>query len=220
MSKIKLKICGLRLRENADSVLDIHPDFIGFIFYCKSPRYVGNRYEWIRQLEIDSSLKKVGVFVDNPVEDILCVTRDAGLGFVQLHGNESVETCRLLREKGLRVIKVFSIGTNFSFSALRSYIDHVDYFLFDTRGKYLGGNGIPFDWSLLEDYPYQVPFFLSGGIGIDNIGHVKYLNHPLLYAVDVNSKLELEPGVKDPRLLKKFREEFEKLNHDRSEHEL
>jgi phosphoribosylanthranilate isomerase len=102
---------------------------------------------------------------------------------------------------------------------MKEYINYSDFFLFDTKGKYLGGNGIPFDWSVLEKYPYRIPFFLSGGIGTDNIGHVKYLHHPMLYAVDVNSKLESEPGVKDIQLLKVFRDEFEKLNHDRQKHE-
>jgi phosphoribosylanthranilate isomerase len=214
MRKIKLKICGVRHPGNAGAVLDIDPDYLGFIFYKKSPRYVGNDYHWIGNFETGPKVGKVGVFVDEPAGNILRISGEVGLDGVQLHGDEKPETCRRLKEGGLQVIKVFSMGSDFSFSALDAYIQDVDFFLFDTKGKYLGGNGIPFDWSLLEHYPRQVPFFLSGGIGTDNIGHVKFLKHPMLYAVDVNSKLESRPGIKDARLLKQFEGEFEKLNHD------
>lgn len=214
MSRIKLKICGLRSRENVDEVLRIKPDFIGFIFYKSSPRFVGEGYEWIGKLVTDPRTRKVAIFVDDSIENILKITQVSGIDYVQLHGTEKPETCMILRKKGLRVIKVFSVDDHFSFEEMKEYPGTVDFFMFDTRGKYHGGNGIPFDWSLLEKYPYQVPFFLSGGIGIDNIRHVKYLNHPMLYAVDANSRLESMPGIKDSSLLEKFREEFEKMSHD------
>ncbi len=163
---------------------------------------------------MDRAVRKVGVFVNEPVEKIGNIAGEIGLDYVQLHGDEGPDTCFNLKEKGLQVIKVFSVGENFSFKEMGSYSGVVDYFLFDTKGKYLGGNGIPFDWSLLEKYPYQIPFFLSGGIGIDNIAHVKFFSHPRLYAVDVNSRLESEPGIKDPELLERFMEGFEKICHD------
>jgi phosphoribosylanthranilate isomerase len=214
MRKIRLKICGLRSGENIRDILPFNPDYIGFIFYDRSPRYVGENYSWIGDLDTGPAVRKVGVFVNETVEKMLKIAGASGIEYFQLHGEERPDTCVTLKENGLRIIKVFSAGKDFSFKDMEAYSGVVDYFLFDTRGKYLGGNGIPFDWSLLEKYPYQVPFFLSGGIGIDNISHVKFLSHPMLYAVDVNSRLESEPGIKDPDLLKRFMEEFEIINHD------
>jgi phosphoribosylanthranilate isomerase len=214
MKRIRLKICGLRTLENIRDVLRYEPDFTGFIFYAQSPRFVKGPYQWIGKLDTGPSVRKVGVFVNDTIENMLKITKEADIEVVQLHGQESRETCMALKQKGLHVIKVFSVGDHFSFEEMRDFPGAVDFFMFDTCGKYLGGNGIPFDWSLLENYPYQVPFFLSGGIGLDNIGHVKFLNHPMLYAVDVNSRLESGPGIKDIGLLGKFIKEFEKLNHD------
>ena len=214
MRKIKLKICGLRSPENAREVLRYKPDYVGFIFYRKSPRYVGNQTGWIREFGAGSPAQKIGVFVNEPVDNMLETVSRTGLGYLQLHGNESPETCAALREKGIRIIKAFSVGNDFSFGVMEKYVGWVDYFLFDTRGKYLGGNGIPFDWSMLEKYPFGIPFFLGGGIGPDNIVHVGYLHHPMLHAVDVNSRLESGPGIKDPGLLDRFMEEFEKIKHD------
>ena len=214
MRKIRLKICGLRLAENIRDILPFKPDFIGFIFYDRSPRHVGENYSWIGDLDTGPAVRKVGVFVNESVDKILKIASETGLEYLQLHGEERPDTCFNLKEKGFQVIKVFSVGKDFSFQEMEAYSGVVDYFLFDTRGKYLGGNGIPFDWSLLEKYPYQVPFFLSGGIGTDNISYVKFLNHPMFYAVDVNSRLESDPGIKDPDLLERFMEEFEKISHD------
>jgi phosphoribosylanthranilate isomerase len=112
------------------------------------------------------------------------------------------------------VIKAFPVDDKFSFEGIKDYEGVVDFFMFDASGKYLGGNGIPFDWSLLENYPLQVPFFLSGGIGPENIMNVRFLSHPQLFAVDANSRLESGPGVKDPLLLQAFMKEFEKINYD------
>jgi phosphoribosylanthranilate isomerase len=214
MGKIKLKICGLRSPENIRETLRFKPDFIGFIFYPRSPRYVGDQIRWIKNLETGNNIQKVGVFVNAPVEIIMEMAAEAGIEYLQLHGGESPDYCRMLKEKGFHMIKVFSVKEGLPFREMKAYVRTVDYFLFDTGGKYLGGNGIAFDWSLLEKYPYEVPFFLSGGIGSDNIGHVRYLHHPMLYAVDVNSKLESKPGFKDTGLLEKFMGEFEKMNHD------
>lgn len=210
-TKIRLKICGLRSPENAGIVLPFHPDYIGFIFYKKSPRYVGDDHRWIRHLDLEGSVQKVGVFVNEPVEKIEEICRQTGINIVQLHGREKPENCAKLREKDFQVIKVFPVSDNFSFDVIEEYTASVDYFLFDASGKYLGGNGIPFDWSLLEKYPLQVPFFLSGGIGPENIGNVYFLDHPELFAVDVNSRLESGPGIKDAGLLKEFMKEFEKI---------
>lgn len=184
---------------------------MGFIFYTGSPRYVGNQFKWIREIEIGSDTQKVGVFVNEPVKNILETASQTGIEYIQLHGKESPETCSTLKEYGLQVVKVFSVGEDFSFKDMEIYVRWADYFLFDTRGKFVGGNGIPFDWSILEKYPYNIPFFLSGGIGPDNIAHVKYLQHPMLYGVDVNSRLESGPGIKDPGLIDRFMKEFEKI---------
>jgi phosphoribosylanthranilate isomerase len=214
MRKIKLKICGLRSPENVAAVLSFRPDYIGFIFYKKSPRFVGEDHQWIHKLDSGKAAQKVGVFVNDPVERILAICRDTGIGIVQLHGQEKPEICGELMKNGLQVIKAFLVGDNFSFEEIVAYTAAVDFFLFDASGKYLGGNGIPFDWSLLENYPLQVPFFLSGGIGPENIMNVRFLSHPQLFAVDANSRLESGPGDKDPLLVQAFMNEFEKINYD------
>jgi phosphoribosylanthranilate isomerase len=214
MRKIKLKICGLKSPDNTREILRYKPDYVGFIFYRGSPRYVGDQVGWIGEIETEPVTQKVGVFVNEPVEKILEAVSEAGVGSVQLHGNESPEICTALKDQGLGVIKVFSVGEDFSFSDLERYVGRVDHFLFDTHGKFLGGNGIPFDWSLLENYPYEIPFFLSGGIGPDNLVHVKYLHHPMLFAVDVNSRLESGPGIKDAGLIERFMKEYEKIAYD------
>ena len=214
MKKIKLKICGLCYSDNVYEVLKINPDFIGFIFYEGSPRFVGNHYGWIRNLNIGPHADKVAVFVNESAERIIEISEKTNVQYIQLHGNEPPELCGELTNKGLKLIKVFSVGEDFSFKMMEYYIGIADYFLFDTKGKYLGGSGISFDWNLIEKYPFNIPFFLSGGIGIENISNIRHLNNPMLFAVDVNSKLESFPGIKDSVKLGKFKEEFEKLHYD------
>lgn len=210
--KLKLKICGMRDPDNIREVIQIHPDYIGFIFYGPSPRYVGNYLDKIREVEIPDTIKKVGVFVDENLDEILLNREKLSFSIVQLHGNESVTLCRELHKEGLEVIKVFSVGETFNFEKMKNYAESVDYFLFDTKGKYYGGNSIPFNWTLIDDYPFDQPFFLGGGIEINNLPEIAKINNQYLYAVDANSRLESYPGFKDPQKLKMFKEKFDTIN--------
>ena len=230
-NKMKLKICGMKY--NTPEVAILQPDYLGFIFYDKSPRnFQGNISE------IDASIKKVGVFVDEDIEKVINHIKTYQLNAVQLHGEESPEYCQKLKElchylldteydnkipakvylersrkAGMtEIIKVFSIKNEFDFNILKPYEGIVDYFLFDTKGELPGGNGYTFDWSVLNDYPSTTPYFLSGGIGIDEIEKLKTFKESsaskFCYALDVNSKFEIEPGLKNISELEKFKKEI------------
>ncbi|MEE1962489.1 phosphoribosylanthranilate isomerase [Allomuricauda taeanensis] len=216
---MKLKVCGMN--QNPVEVAELHPDYLGFIFWEPSSRYFEGEMPQLPQ-----SIKKVGVFVDTALKEVLVKVNQYGLDAVQLHGKESVEYCSNLRHAELvsasqkdetpkqiwgdklEIIKVFSIKDDFDFSVLKDYESVCDYFLFDTKGRLPGGNGYTFDWSVLEHYPSTKPFFLSGGIGLDSVDKLKaFLNSPAsqyCFAIDVNSKFEIEPGLKDIMSLKTF----------------
>jgi phosphoribosylanthranilate isomerase len=198
--KIGVKVCGMRDRDNIRMVASFLPDYMGFIFYPESPRFVGN--DFTVPEDLPHSIRKVGVFVNESSDNILVKARHAGLDAIQLHGNESAEECNALRSAGFTVIKVFSIGEHFDFSVTKSYAPSVDFFLFDTKGRYYGGNANTFDWDILKRYDQEVPFFLSGGISPENVECVKPLRDMNLYALDVNSGVEDMPGVKSPDKLK------------------
>lgn len=190
--------------ENILSVSELEPDYMGFIFYERSKR----NFEGIIP-ELPKGIKKTGVFVNEPIEILVSLVQEYQLEAVQLHGDESVEYIEALKGylKDIEVIKVFGIKDHFNFSDLEPYITLVDYFLFDTKGKERGGNGIKFNWSVLEDYPYPTPFFLSGGIGasdVEEIEKVKTLALPI-FAIDVNSKFESKPGYKEIKKLRAFK---------------
>jgi phosphoribosylanthranilate isomerase len=199
---MKLKICGMKYPENMLEVGALLPDYMGFIFWEKSARY----FDGILP-ELPKSIKKVGVFVNASVEEILEKTEKHNLQTIQLHGDESAEFCELLKNKLpnlIDIIKVFSILDTFDFAILNSYENVCDFFLFDTKGKLPGGNGTTFDWDVLKKYPSTKPFFLSGGIGIEEMEAVNEIlktNLPV-YAIDVNSKFEIEPGLKNTQLCK------------------
>jgi phosphoribosylanthranilate isomerase len=170
------------------------PDYIGFIFYQKSPRFVGSDF---KMPDVPSGIKKVGVFVDESVERIESMVAKFSLDLVQLHGNESVETCAKVKNSTLGVIKAFSVDERFDFKITEPYQSAVDYFLFDTKGVNYGGNGKRFDWGILNQYNQEIPFFLSGGISLQNIQEVSILKNLNIHAVDVNSGIETSPGIKD-----------------------
>jgi len=214
MSSLKLKICGMKQTENILDVAALNPDYLGFIFYERSPRNFSGDIP-----NIDSSIKKTGVFVDEEVEFVLDKVEKYKFRAIQLHGKESAEYCKKLRStlgqnNLIEIIKVFSVLESFNFEELNAYEGLVDFFLFDTQGKNKGGNGITFNWELLKEYPSSTPFFLSGGIGLDEILKIQEFNaylekcdkSHLLYAVDVNSRFELEPGLKDAIRLKMFKD--------------
>ena len=195
---MKLKICGMKYRANIQEVAALQPDYLGFIFYEKSPRFCNDELP-----EIPNTIAKVGVFVNAPLSEILNKIKAYNLQLVQLHGEESPEICEVLRLINIKVIKTFSIDDTFDFETLRPYEPVCDYFLFDTKGKHYGGNGTTFNWEILKKYPSQKPFFLSGGIGLEEISKLKQLNLPI-YALDVNSKFETEPGLKNSNACKKI----------------
>jgi phosphoribosylanthranilate isomerase len=195
MPSFKLKVCGMREGANIRKVASVHPDFMGFIFYDKSPRYVGENFSVPDDL--DNSIQRVGVFVNEEIDAIVNLVSKYSLDFVQLHGDEPPMYCAELKEKGIGVIKVFSVDDAFDFTTTAQYQSYVDYFLFDTKGKARGGNGVTFNWSILEKYKGTIPFFLSGGIDPENVKEVFDLNHGQLFAIDVNSGIESAPGVKD-----------------------
>jgi phosphoribosylanthranilate isomerase len=194
---MKLKVCGLKNRENIIEVLACEPDFIGFIFYEKSPRYISEELEPSFIQTITTS-KKVGVFVNESEIKMLDIASRYGLDYLQLHGNETAEFCKEL-QKSIPIIKAFQVDDDFDFSTLKEYEDGCTYFLFDAKSTQYGGSGETFNWKKLTEYNLQKPFFLSGGVGLDNIEQVLLLKskYPNLYAVDVNSKFEIKPGIKD-----------------------
>ncbi|WP_234974706.1 phosphoribosylanthranilate isomerase [Tenacibaculum agarivorans] len=210
---MKLKVCGMKYVENIRQVAELQPDYLGFIFYEKSKR----NFEGIIP-EIPKGIKKTGVFVNEYVEILVSLAEEYKLEALQLHGDESVAYIKELKEyleqsrkekrlSKVEIIKVFGIKDEFDFSILKPYEDVVDYFLFDTKGKERGGNGVTFDWKVLEGYNSTKPFFLSGGIGLQEVEKVQQILKTDLpvYALDVNSKFEKEPGLKSIKDLKKFK---------------
>ena len=198
----------MREPENIAALSALQPDYMGFIFWALSKRYVSQRTP-----ELDKSIKKTGVFVDASVDYIQSAIHTHQLQAIQLHGKETPEYCQLIRDFEVEVIKAFSIKDAFDFSSLTPYENHCDFFLFDTKGALPGGNGYAFNWTLLSNYPSQKPFFLSGGIGIENVSQIKkLLNTDVpLYAIDVNSKFESAPAIKNVEGIKQFKNELYEL---------
>lgn len=184
----------MRDPNNILEVSDLKPDFMGFIFYRNSPRFVGDEF---LLPQLTAATKRVGVFVDERTDIMLEKVRCHGLDYVQLHGDETPDECRELKASGVGVIKVFSVDDSFDFRTTSDYRTVADYFLFDTKGKYHGGNATRFSWDILSRYDQSVPFFLSGGITPQNVAEVKGLNEYNLFAIDVNSGVENGPAHKD-----------------------
>jgi phosphoribosylanthranilate isomerase len=205
---MKLKVCGMREPDNIAALSALQPDYMGFIFWAPSSRYVSEATP-----VLDKSIKKTGVFVDASVDYIQSSISTHQLQAIQLHGEETPSYCQLVQGFGVEVIKAFSVKDAFDFSILEAYENSCDFFLFDTKGALPGGNGYTFDWSLLKEYPSQKPFFLSGGIGLENTQGIKeLLNTDLpLYAIDVNSKFELAPGLKKIKDITQFKNKLYEL---------
>jgi phosphoribosylanthranilate isomerase len=192
---MKIKICGMRDPDNIRAVAATSPDFMGFIFYPKSPRWVGESFEI--PSDLPATVKTTGVFVHSTTEDIVDKIEQHGLKFVQLHGDESRKQCNEIRKTGVGIIKVFTVDVSFDLKRTHAYKNSVDYFLFDTRGNNYGGNGIAFDWTVLDNYDLPVGYFLSGGLSLENIGMAVGLTLPGLIGFDFNSGVEMSPGIKD-----------------------
>jgi phosphoribosylanthranilate isomerase len=204
LKPLKLKVCGMN--KNTLEVAALKTDYLGFIFWEPSKRYFQGDMP-----SIPHSIKKVGVFVDASVVEIKSLVKQFKLLYVQLHGKENPAFCDELKKQlpQLKIIKVFSIKDDFNFNELRHFEDVCDFYLFDTKGKLPGGNGYTFDWSVLKNYPSTKPYFLSGGIGLDEIASInEFTKRPesqYCHALDINSKFEIEPGLKDIEKLKKFK---------------
>ncbi len=205
---MKIKVCGMRASENIQEVAALKPDYMGFIFFEKSTRNFSGEIP-----EIDSRIKKTGVFVNASLKFIQEKINEFNFKAVQLHGKETAAFCKKVKELGVEVFKVFSVKNDFNFSVLNAYEGIVDYFLFDTKGEQPGGNGFVFDWKLLQSYKSKTPFILSGGIGLNEVTAVKEILKTDLpiYALDINSKFEIEPALKNVEALKEF---FNKINTD------
>ena len=204
------------MRE-ASNIRDIEAlgiDWIGLIFWPKSSRYVSERPDYLPR-----NAKRVGVFVDEAPEKIVSISRIYGLDYLQLHGHESITDINRLRQIIAdqdassippQLIKAFSIATASDLEQTKAYEGHVDYFLFDTKGPSVGGNGVQFDWEVLTAYQGQTPFLLSGGIGPEDAARIQAFHHPQCIGIDLNSRFELSPGLKDSQRLKTFLEQLTK----------
>ena len=197
-----IKVCGMRDAENIREVEALGIDMMGFIFYPKSSRHVSERPKYV-----PTKCKRVGVFVDATIEDIRQHIADYSLDIIQLHGHESPDFIRQLRAlcgDSIAIIKAFNIATKEDSEATAPYVGLVDYFLFDTKGPSAGGNGEKFDWSVLDAYNSDTPFLLSGGIGPDDAERILDYHHSKCIGIDLNSRFEIEPGIKDIVKIKTF----------------
>jgi phosphoribosylanthranilate isomerase len=206
---LKIKVCGMRDEQNIADVISLSPDFMGLIFYPKSKRYVGN-FPLSYLCKSYSPVKKVGVFVNESIESILEKYEAFHLDIVQLHGNESVEYCQTLKDKGIPIVKAFGISEPADLEKCEAYASVCDAFLFDTKSAGYGGAGVKFDWHILDSYKQEVPFLLSGGISEDDVETIAALHHPFLRGVDLNSCFELAPAFKDVDRLRRMIEKIRK----------
>jgi len=206
---MKLKICGMKYAENIKEIASLCPDYIGFIFHRKSPRFIGK----LIIPKIPKKIKKVGVFVNSKIEFIKNSVSNHSLEAVQLHGHESAEICKKLKNLPVIVIKAFQIDNNFNFNRLIHYETCVDFFLFDCKGPLPGGNGTSFDWDILDQYNLSIPYFLSGGIGNKDLEIIKSFKNSKAarkcFGVDINSKFELRAGKKNYLTIKKFIQNYD-----------
>lgn len=201
---MKIKVCGMKYAENIQAVADLHPDYLGFIFYKKSPRYAIQDLNSMQLSTISENIQKVGVFVNEEFQTMKQNCDYFQISTVQLHGDESSQLCEELKNSGFTVIKAFGVHENFNFKILNRYVNSCDFFLFDTKTKEHGGSGKKFKWDLLNHYHLEHPFFLSGGISMDDLDEIKNIKNENLYAIDVNSRFEIETGLKDVKMLNLF----------------
>lgn len=228
---MKVKVCGMRDADNVQQVAELGVDMMGFIFYPKSPRCFpeedDENFFVLPRTDVDRHVKRVGVFVDDEFSNIETQILRLGLDAVQFHGNETPEYCKEFHKmnedfvfnylkpwfeehglpfqtKPLHLIKAISVATAEDIQKYKEYVGAVDLFLFDTKCKTYGGSGEQFDWSVLEQYDGDTPFLLSGGIGPGNAERIKEFHHPKCIGIDLNSKFEIEPGLKDVEKLRTF----------------
>ncbi|PAW93950.1 N-(5'-phosphoribosyl)anthranilate isomerase [Mucilaginibacter sp. MD40] len=196
---MNIKVCGLKYVDNIGEVAALGPDYVGFICYDQSPRYMADLPPNVTA--VPNGVVTTGVFVNEDADKVFEMIERYGFKAIQLHGTETPEYCLQFKGK-VTVIKAFGVDADFNFEQLEAYKDVVDFFLFDTKTPAHGGSGETFDWEMLDRYKMNVPFFLSGGLSPDNISEVAKIKHPAFYGVDLNSKFEIEPGLKDISKLK------------------
>ena len=220
MNNLIVKVCGMRDGENIRQVVELGVDWIGMIFWDKSPRNVTMiptnagiipdraNGQWSK---VNGQCKRVGVFVDEMAQNIVTRVFNYKLDIIQLHGHESPTLIRNLRltldpdiRPGIKIIKAISVETIDDIATYKDYSDCVDYFLFDTKCKTVGGSGEQFDWSILDAYDGKLPFLLSGGIGSDDAERVRAFHHPKCIGIDLNSRFETDPGIKNVDALRRF----------------
>jgi len=210
-----IKVCGMTDFDQVQQLNELEVDYVGFIFYSKSPRYVAQTFseDQIKQIS-QMKFSRVGVFVDEPITELKCIVQKWKLDFVQLHGDESSEYCTEVL-KFCNVIKAFRVGTSDDLTQMTKQYNNVDYFLFDTRGEQHGGTGLKFNWEQLL-VPLQRPYFLSGGISISDAQQITEFRTKSenMYAVDVNSKFEIKPGMKNIGLLAEFVGQIKKMRDE------
>ena len=204
----KLKVCGLTKLNQIEELISLNVNFLGFIFYKKSPRYVLDSLD-LEEIKAIKHAGKVGVFVNESIEQIIEISEKAKLNFIQLHGDETDDFVTELRNKlnaKIGIIKVFRVGNDLQDLKfkIQNLEFNIDYFLFDTDSKAFGGTGKSFDWQILNDLEITKPHFLSGGISEENSEDIKLLKQKP-FALDINSKFELEPGNKDIDKIKEFK---------------
>jgi phosphoribosylanthranilate isomerase len=207
---IRLKVCGMRDEENLQQLIQVGPDYIGFIFYSKSKRYVGedDAVSFIKPLPV----QKVGVFVNEENSEVLRRAKALDLQIIQLHGDESPDQADELKSHGLKVIKVFSVSDTLPVNELARFKKSADYFLLDTKTEGYGGSGVRFDWSVLREYDNEVPLFLSGGIGEEHLPEIAELSRSLnIHAIDVNSRFEVSPALKNIDSISLFAQKLKAL---------
>lgn len=207
MIKPRLKICGMKVPANILEVAALQPDYMGFIYYKQSKRYAGELSAGLLR-ELPLNIKKTGVFVDESLAVVAELLTEFGFSAIQLHGAETVEYCLKLKQivpQGTELIKAFGVDEDFDFGQLKAYEGVADYFLFDTQTPGHGGSGKVFNWSLLDRYELDKPYFLSGGIGPEHVEDISNIKDKRLYAIDVNSRFELEPGLKQIDKLNDFK---------------
>jgi len=198
-----IKVCGMTLGNNIKEVEALGADFLGMIFYPKSPRFLREKPSYL-----PSKAKRVGVFVNSSPEVIQIQDIRYHFDYVQLHGSESPSDCKVLTDYGFKLIKAFSIASEEDILKTKDYEGLCEYYLFDTKCKEMGGSGKTFDWSILENYSGDTKFLLSGGLSLENIDQIKAFKHNKLAGYDLNSRFETGPGIKDSEKIKEFIEQL------------
>ncbi|NPD46703.1 phosphoribosylanthranilate isomerase [Lentimicrobium sp. S6] len=203
-----MKVCGMKYSDNISALASLKPDMMGFIFYPKSKRFVDKKVLEMSFREFDENISKVAVFVNKSAEFIASDLVGLHFDYIQLHGKEPIEEVIKLKNYGYKIIKAFPMSNAFEWDRTEAYEAYCDYFVFDTSSPNHGGSGQQFDWNILKNYQGKTPFLLSGGISIQDIEQIKKFQHPQLAGIDINSKFEIEPGLKDIDLVQKMIKEF------------